>query len=261
MANPIVREVTVSASHSVTANMHRVTLAGESLKDFPKDHEGGYIKLMFHPETKQAIRNSDDLNKLSGKRPVLRTYTVRRFDEKNLQMEVDFVLHGHGDQAGIASNWASQCEEGDSIMIGGPGPATIVDASADTVFLVGDMTALPALSVNLEQLPSHTQGVAVIQVNSTADIISLNKPEGVELRWLLTHENLAQYVQSMRWPEGSVSVWAACEFSDMRQLRQYFKVDRGVAKESIYISSYWKQGLNEEGHKEVKLKDAQSEAA
>ncbi|MFC3700219.1 siderophore-interacting protein [Reinekea marina] len=261
MANPIVREVMVCSTEKVTPNMHRVTLTGESLNDFPKNHEGGYIKLLFHPETKQAIRNGHDLNNLNGQRPILRTYTVRRFDEKNLKMEVDFVLHGSGAQAGIASTWASQCNVGDTILIGGPGPATIVTTQTDRVLLVGDMTALPAIEVNLDQLPNNTQGEAVIQVNSTADIVSLVKPEGVEVRWLLAHENLAQYVQSMGWPKGTVGVWAACEFSTMRELRQYFKVERGVPKEHIYISSYWKQGLNEEGHKEVKLKDAQSEAA
>jgi NADPH-dependent ferric siderophore reductase len=44
----------------------------------------------------------------------------------------------------------------------------------------------------------------------------------------------------------------------MRALRQYFRNDRDVEREFIYISSYWKNGVTEEGHKVIKREDAEN---
>ena len=38
-------------------------------------------------------------------------------------------------------------------MVSGPGPKKLVDMNADWFLIAGDMSALPAISVNLEKLP------------------------------------------------------------------------------------------------------------
>jgi NADPH-dependent ferric siderophore reductase len=43
----------------------------------------------------------------------------------------------------------------------------------------------------------------------------------------------------------------------MRALRQYFRNEKEVERGNIYISSYWKKGVSEEGHKVIKQQDAQ----
>ncbi len=48
------------------------------------------------------------------------------------------------------------------------------------------------------------------------------------------------------------------EFDSMRALRQYFRNEKEVDRENIYISSYWKQGVSEDGHKVIKREDAES---
>ncbi|EGU61267.1 utilization protein for catechol-siderophore, partial [Vibrio nigripulchritudo ATCC 27043] len=55
-------------------------------------------------------------------------------------------------------------------------------------------------------------------------------------------------------------VWCATEFSTMRQLRKYFRNEREVERDEIYISSYWKQGRTEDQHKIDKRKDAEEQA-
>jgi len=55
---------------------------------------------------------------------------------------------------------------------------------------------------------------------------------------------------------GQAAIWSACEFKTMKKIRQYFREVRNVDKSHMYISSYWKKGLQEEEHKIEKSKDA-----
>jgi NADPH-dependent ferric siderophore reductase len=251
------REVIVADTQRLTENMHRVCFQGESLTDFPVDSNGGYFKLLFHPETRAAIKSEAELESLGTIKPTLRTYSVRAFNPVTQTLVVDFVLHGEHGEAGPASNWAVQCQVGDTIVIRGPAPAKMVNADADQLMIVGDMTALPAISANLEQLPAEAKGVAIIQINSSADKQALTLPDGIQLVWVDQSQTLLDTVKNYPWPEGVVSVWAACEFLTMRELRNYFKQTRNVSKENMYVSSYWKQGHTEEQHKVIKRQDAE----
>lgn len=256
------RRVTVDDAQLLTPNMRRVLLSGDSLADFPLGAEGAHIKLLFD-QAGQAVTDEAVLETLSG-RPVLRTYTVRAFDPVKRQIAVDFVRHGHDSETGPASAWAEQIQPGDTILIGGPGSSKRLNTDADWVFLAADMTALPALSVNLEQLGHKATGIAVIEVMSERDVQPLTKPEGVELHWVINsrpHEAnalLSDAVIRQRWQSGQVSVWAACEFSTMRRIRRYFKDERQVSHDRLYVSSYWKMGSNEERHKAEKKQDAEA---
>ena len=256
---PDFRQLTVQQCLNVSANMRRVILTGAALHDFPRNSEGGYIKLLFtHAGTALTGDNQHELE--PGSRPVMRTYTVRYFDAEKQRLSVDFVMHEHNGVQGIASHWAANAQEGDQIMIAGPGPVKHLNQSADWFFLAGDMTALPALSCNLERLPLDAKGYAVIEITEEADQQILVKPEGIHIEWVIKAEQkLPKAVESLTWLEGTAAVWAACEFSMMRQLRQYFKNERKVERENLYISSYWKAGRSEEEHKVDKRKDAEQE--
>jgi NADPH-dependent ferric siderophore reductase len=257
MAQAKFREVTVSVTRRLTENMHRISFQGEALADFPTDSAGGYFKLLFHPETGAAIQAENELESLGTLKPTLRTYTVRTFDANTKTLVVDFVLHGELGDSGPASNWAVQCQVGDTIVIRGPAPAKMINTNADWLMFAGDMTALPAMAANLEQLPETAKGVAFIQINSPEDKQALKVPEGIQLVWVSQSDSLVETVAKYPWPEGSVSVWAACEFISMRGLREYFKQTRQVSKDNLYISSYWKQGHTEEQHKIIKREDAE----
>ena len=245
MAKPTPRLLDVIGSKYLTPNMCRVTLGGAGLNDFPVDQESAYIKLMF-PQGEDA-------------RPLVRTYTVsvQRDDE----IDVDFALH---EAEGPASMWARNAQVGDQVLVGGPGPKKLINNDADWFLLVGDMTALPAITVNLAQLPADARGYAVLEVTTEADQQSLKKPDNVEIHWVVNnHPNadsspLLDCVKSLNWLEGQPAVWAACEFHSMRVLRQYFKMERDVPKTHLYVSSYWKVDSTEDQHKVVKRDDAQT---
>ncbi|WP_119396509.1 siderophore-interacting protein [Salinibius halmophilus] len=259
MAQPKPRLVYVAHSQRLTPNMHRLVLAGPELADYPNDIASGYIKLMFN-EAGQPIRSLNA--KAEGTKISLRTYTIRDYDPKVPSITVDFAMHGEGQAEGIASRWARTCQVGDEIVIGGPGPANIVDLEADWFFFVGDMTSLPAISCNLEQLPPDAQGHAVIEVTDVKDIQPLDVPTGISIDWVVNatpgHQSeLVERTKEKTWLEGVPQIWVACEFSNMRELRKHFK-SFGATKQNLYISSYWKAGLVEEAHKEVKRADAEA---
>lgn len=245
MSKPQPRELTVTQKTLITPHMLRITLGGKNIDTIPDNQESGHIKLIFPQE---------------GQRPLMRTYTIRQ--QRADEIDVDFVLH---DEPGPASSWAQHAKVNDSILIGGPGPTKRI-AQGDWYLLIGDMTALPAISVNLAELPDAAIGYAVIEVISKDDIQPIPHPAGIKIKWIVTPHpgenatNLLSQVTELAWHPGNASVWIACEFNSMKALRQYFKHDRPVTRERLYISSYWKLGNNEDQHKVHKRMDAESES-
>lgn len=243
---PAPRKLVVINSRYITPNMLRITLGGEEMSDFPADQDSAYVKLIF-PRT-------------DGGRPTMRTYTVRSQSEDSI--DVDFALH---EAKGPASSWAVSAKVGDKIIVGGPGPKKLLNQDADWIIISGDMTALPAISVNLAILPKDTKGYAVLEVVDEADIQELAHPDNVQLIWVVSKPStdtevlpLLDRIKSLPELEGSLSVWVACEFSTMKAIRKYLRSTFDLAKSHFYTSSYWKLGVSEDEHKIAKKEDAES---
>ncbi|PFG58680.1 NADPH-dependent ferric siderophore reductase [Vibrio sp. ES.051] len=252
--NPQLKTLVVIDTVTITPNMQRITLQGDALSQFPHDCEGSYIKLLFND------MGGTDLSTLSkDDRPLMRTYTIRRFHPETNTIDVDFVRHTTQDlQCGFAARWAMAAQKGDTINIVGPGNIARLNTDAEWFFMAADMTALPALSAKIRTLPEHAKGYAVISVLSPADIQPLHAPAGIDLIWLTEGQALEEAVREQPWLDGDAAVWCACEFDSMRALRQYFRNEKEVERENIYISSYWKQGVSEDGHKVIKREDSES---
>lgn len=244
---PPPRTFTVLDKTEVTPHMLRVTLGGEAMADFPDDQPSAYVKLRF------AQPHSD--------RPLLRTYTIRA--QRADSVDIDFVRHGDG---GPASRWAEDVQPGETIDIGWPGPKKLVDPDADWVLLIGDMTALPAISANIENLPADTRGHAIIEIAHADDIQEIARPEGLKIQWVINpqpgenSDALHAAVCELDWLPGEPSIWCACEFTAMRRLRTHLRDVRGIARQKLYISSYWQHGSNEEAHKQNKRVDSEQAA-
>ncbi|AEF54810.1 siderophore-interacting protein [Marinomonas posidonica] len=236
------RDFIVIRKELITPHMLRVTLGGENIQTIPDNQESGYVKLIFPTNGK----------------PLFRTYTIRH--QRHNEIDIDFMLH---EDSGPASSWAKSTQPGDTICVGGPGPKKMIADSGDWYLLVGDMTALPAISVNLAQLPNDAKGYAVIEVVSESDMQPLTHPKDLSIVWAINPQPgqqadfLLKQVQSLEWLDGSPAIWTACEFNSMKNLRNFFKKDKAVSKDNLYISSYWKLGSNEDQHKEVKRQDAE----
>ncbi|MGM8932239.1 siderophore-interacting protein [Salinicola halophyticus] len=250
MPKPAPRPYTVLNRQLVTPHMLRLTFGGEGMAGFPADQESAYVKLMV-PDGQEEQGNA---------RTVPRTYTVRH--QRNGEIDVDVVVH---DDGGPAATWAAAAKPGDTILIGGPGPAKRLPENVDWYLLVGDMTSLPAIGANLERLPPDAKGRAIIEVTSEADIQAFELPDGMRIDWLTNphpgsdSDRLTDALREFDWLPGAPGIWVACEFSAMRKLRRHLIDDRGVGKREMYISSYWKLGASEDGHRVVKREDAERE--
>ncbi len=252
MNRPETTPLSVVRSARISPNMQRITLHGEGLNNFPAECEGSYIKLLF------SQRGSTDLSTLtSSERPVMRTYTISRFDRSAQTINVDFVRHETCDlQCGFAGRWAVNAKAGDTINVAGPGNSSYLNTDADWYFMVADMTSLPALSAKLRTLDARSKGYAVIKIIEQADIQHIAIPSNMQVIWTTDDNSLLSHVTSLPWLDGDISVWVACEFDMMRAMRNYFRSDKNVPKDNIYISSYWKKGVSEDGHKIIKREDA-----
>ena len=238
--------VTVADKKRLSPNMMRLMLQGDSLKDFPTGYEGGYIKLVFPGGLE---------------RPVVRSYTVREFSADTRVITIDMVAHG---DTGPAATWASNTSIGDEVQITGPGACKPINTSADRFILAGDMSAMPAISVNINRLPADAIGDIVLEVISKEDQLELPVPKGMNLHWVVNPDPdapntmLEDSVMALPWRDGEVSVWVAGEFSASRALRQYFRHEKSVRKENMYVSCYWKIGENDEGMKAAKQADKEA---
>ena len=246
------RSLVVKSKSLVTPNMWQLVLEGAALEDFPTNSEGSYIKFVL-PRDGGAYPSLQELELRSY---ALRSFTVRALDRAQSTLTVEIFRHVGG--RGVAAAWIETAVVGSPMHIRGPGPIKMLTKSgADWVLLAGDMTALPAIMVNLERLDDHVQGHAVIEVISADDIRDLKCPEGVRLDWLVNEHSgrnsqLDAAVRQLKWPKGRVEAWVACEFSEMRSLRGYLRDERHLGDEEMYISSYWKLGATDEEHKAAK---------
>lgn len=245
------KTVKVKSVSNLTPNMRRVTLHGQALADLPEKSTGAYIKLFF-----DQVENS---------KPAMRTYTIAVQRSEQNEIDVDFMLHTSGDNVahGIAAPWSLSAQPGDEITLTGPGPAKFINTDAAYFLLAADMTALPALTENLKRLPQDAQGLVFIEVLSEADKQDLVKPDKVEINWVINNEPgsdespLFQAITQVDTLPDNLAAWVACEFKTMKKIRHYLKLECGIEKSHLYISSYWKRGDTEEQHKIVKRDDAQ----
>jgi len=223
--------------------MMRITLGGEEMVGFPEGRASANFKLL--------ISNDSD-------KPVVRTYTVRNHDPVAGEVDVDFVLHA---DHGAASHWAINARPGDKVGFAGPGSPKLVDFTADWFLFAGDMSALPAIGANIEQLPADARGYAVLEIIDGEDQQTLPFPEGIEVQWLVNPDPntpstlLKDAVLSLPWRIGRPALWAAGESGAIKDIRRYYKFERDVAKADIYTSGYWQIGLNEDRHQVVKRQE------
>ena len=252
--------LTVINNTLLTPNMRRLTLSGAQLARFPDISASHYVKLLFDFDG-QPITTAQ----MSPDEALMRTYTVRAINQAEQTMCIDVVMHAQNtdcdEHSGPASRWAERVKPGNSIAVAGPGSSKGLTQSHDWVLFIGDMTALPAISAYLDILPEDARRYAIIEIISEHDKQTLNKPEGVQIIWAEQDTRAFQrHVETLAWLPGTPAVWIACEFSQMRQLRQLMTNKFALSHQQLYVSSYWRKGRSEDQHKIDKQNDLEAYA-
>ncbi|MEV0431077.1 siderophore-interacting protein [Micromonospora sp. NPDC050495] len=255
----MVTAATVVRTERPTPHLIRLVLGGEELAGLPvgayTDH---YLKFVF-PPAGVSYPHPTDLATIKREFPAeqwprLRAYTVRAWDAAAGELTVDVVYHG---DEGLAGPWAAGLRPGDRVLFVGPGGAYAPDPAADWHLLVGDESALPAIAAALERLPAGAPARVFVEVDGAADELPLASPGAVELRWLHragrpVGQALVAAVRALDFPPGAVHAFVHGEASVVKELRRLLRIERGVPREALSISGYWRRGMDDEGWRSTK---------
>ncbi|MFJ8084502.1 siderophore-interacting protein [Streptomyces sp. NPDC096205] len=243
----------VVRTERLTPHMQRVVLGGDGLADFTVGaHTDHYVKLLFPPSDGVSYPEPFDLERIRAEFPrdqwpVTRTYTVRIWDPQTHELTLDFVVHG---DEGLAGPWATRVQPGETVRFMGPGGAYAPDPQADWHLLAGDESALPAIAAALEALPDDADVRCFVEVSGPEEEVKIDC--AAEVVWLhrgdrRVGEALVEAVRALQWPEGRVHAFVHGEASCVKELRRLLRVERGIPREDLSISGYWRLGHNEDG--------------
>jgi NADPH-dependent ferric siderophore reductase len=227
---PLVRRSPVHSAHVValadlTARMRRITVRAETMAGI-------------------ATRPAQDvevfLQTAEGRR-VKRRYTIRHARTDSGQLDLDVLVHGHGP----GSTWAETVRVGDALEFQGPRGKLELTAAAWHL-LIGDESALPAISAVCEALPADEPAIAVIEVGGKPD--ELPFPDAVDVHWVHrgsvpagTADLLSTAVDGLLLPDGDGHGYLMGETRAMVTLRGVLEA-RGLEHDAIFVKGYWNQG-------------------
>lgn len=247
----------VVRSEQLSPAMQRIVLGGESLDLYPAECAGAHLKVLVpragqeKPHLPIVGEGRPRWEVAPEERPHVRTYTVRAFDPVRCEVTLDFVKHAHG---GPAASWAAEAKVGSWLAISGPGEPYALPSDSAFYLFAGDLSALPAISTQLEALPPEANGIALLQAEHEDEILPVGAPEGVQVKWLVTQGSgreslLADAVRGVALPADAaerIAVFAAGEAVEIGAIRAYVRGELGVARGRTYLMPFWKRGAAEE---------------
>jgi NADPH-dependent ferric siderophore reductase len=243
----------VCRTERITPHMIRVVAGGEQLSAFPDTpYTDRYVKILF-PRPGVRYPEPFDMDVIRAELPreqwpAMRTYTVRALDHGAGELTIDFVHHG---DVGLAGPWAAAARPGDVLRLAGPGGAYAPDPDADWHLMVGDESALPAIAAASERVPAGVPVVAVLAVADAAEQQELGCPGVLRTTWLHRRadapEQLLDAVRELEFPPGRVHAFVHGEAGLVRGVRRHLVDERGVARELLSVSGYWRRGVDEDG--------------
>ena len=224
----------VRAVDDVTARVRRLVIEGPDMASFatPAGALGPYLKFCFA--------------KPSGE-PLLRTYSIRRFDPGACEIHVDVVLHEGGS---LGSAFAARARPGAEVALAGPG--FIPAEPCGAYLLAGDHTALPAMAHILDTLPGGPTVHAILEVPDRSEEQALRLSPATRITWLhrsgSAPSRLAEAVRDA-YPAGTddLLVWAGAEAGIARAIRAHARCERLIPAERCQVLNYWHRGRPEGG--------------
>ncbi|QDZ42245.1 siderophore-interacting protein [Corynebacterium sp. sy039] len=261
-----VRELEVLRIEDLTTGMRRIIFGGSQLGEHtyrnflvPALKSTGFdddVRLIFpHPTTGERPRPEPDadgrLQWDAQVKDLFRTYTVQHWDPEAQELSIDFAHHSMG----LAQEWSQQATPGDKLWVAGPKNSMSLPCHTDWLLLIGDETALPAISRCLAELPDGHPTWVFIEVATEEHILTLESNADVHLQWAIRDQEqncasiLAQALDDDIFPKGVPYIWAAGETSKLRELRTLAK-NFDAPKEHQDFTGYWRYSdaqKNDEG--------------
>jgi NADPH-dependent ferric siderophore reductase len=234
-----IRTAQVLQTWRVTPRLTRIVLGGEDLVGLPAgEYADEYVKVLFPRPGDEA-------------RPALRALTVRAWDPDAVELTIDVVDHG---VEGLASPWAAMTRPGDEVLLRGPGGAYTPTDHVDWHLLIGDESALPAIATSLERMPGRMRAYAFVEVADKDEEQPLVTPAELSVVWVHRDtapappgEALVEAVRNAWLPSGVGQAFLHGEAGMVKALRHHLRFERGITRERLSASGYWRRGVPDEG--------------
>ncbi len=223
------RDLAVLRIHDLGPHLRSIVFGGPDLAGFVSASFDDHVKIFFPTVGSEAVG---------------RDYTPRHYDAAAGELTIEFVLHGHGP----AAAWAAQAQPGQRLVIGGPRGSLIIPMDYDWHLLIGDESALPAVTRRLEHLPAGAPVQAILLAADAADRRVFAGACALQLQWVSTPEALLDAARALTLPVGEGYAWCAGEAATMASLRRILVEDKGHDRHAIRAAAYWKKGAS--GHHE-----------
>ena len=244
----------------ITPTMVRVVLGGGDLDGFTMvEATDAYVNLAFPPDGApyDAVFEPAQVREEFPQEtwPARRRYTVREWDQDQLRLTIDFVVHG---DIGVAGAWAVNARPGDVLVFEGPSGGYLPEPEAHWVLMVGDESALPAIAASLEAVPSGMTTVVRLLCDGPEHEVDLACDGDVELAWVHRRGDdqdeslLADAVRDLTFPTGRVHAFVHGEANEIRQIRRHLLADRGLTRQDMSCSPYWRRDMTDEAWRKVK---------
>lgn len=228
-----------------TPHLVRVTLNGPELEGFDPGLPAASVRLLLphHDQVTVPAWNGNEFLHPDGSRPVLRTLTPRRFSAEGHELDVEVVLHGDGPM----SAWAASVHPGDSAAVSGTGRGYTVEAATAGYVLAGDESALPAISVLLDALPTDASITVLAEVARPDARLDLPPHPGATVQWFDLRAGGAPgdaLVAAVREAEvaSGARVWVAGEAAAVQRIRKHLFDERELERSHCTVRGYWKHG-------------------
>ena len=235
----------------LTPHMLRVTLGGDDLEGFTSPGFDDHVKLFFpNPETGELALPQLGAQGVEKPAPdeaprLMRDYMPRRYDAASNTLVIDFAMH----DSGPATQWAREAKPGDPIGVGGPRGSFVIPMNFDGYVLIGDDTALPAISRRLAELPAGALAFVFAEIDSPADRLRFASDADVVVEWIYREGTpagestaLMDALQDAALPAGDVHAWIAAEAGVAKALRRHLVDIRGLNPKWVKAAAYWRRG-------------------
>jgi NADPH-dependent ferric siderophore reductase len=176
-----------------------------------------------------------------------RHYTVSRAVQGGLELEV--FLHGDGPGA----TWARTCVPGDAVAISDAMAYYSPPQDTGVRVLVGDLTALPAITRILADAPAGERFAVVVELSSPEEKRELPSAAQVDVEWRIGGNGIGPSMvcdalraldyRGLLGPD--CYVWVACESKASRQARALLRKEVGLPISRQRIVGYWHANLDQ----------------
>lgn len=179
-----------------------------------------------------------------------RDYTVRAFHPATAQTPAELVLWGVEHPHGPVGAWVARATIGDTVGVLGPRGSELFPENYPHYLIGADETALPALARWIEEAPACAHLTVFAEVESPAARIELPHRENTTVTWLdrSAGESLATAITASSCDLSASFVWVAGEASALIPLRRHLLGERGLHRDQIDVSGYWKRGIADLDH-------------